>query len=211
MPLVDPLRHARLSANRRGGAPEDYYELHSFFDTTKELCSDNRHRLLHNLWGIRRVVIPLFGPQLTTSEGARVPTKDICEQDHVLADFSGRYLPTLGDFAGAIEPVAGEESRFDEIAAAYCDDPAAMRLLRSPYAVTGRVQALLVTHNTWFLSEVLPRLCATRGRAARGVPPGELFQRMSFELWMDNGAVAPPSAPKRIRQPRSGDASVRHP
>ena len=74
-----------------------------------------------------------------------------------------------------------------------------MNLLLSPYAVTGQIQALLVTHNTWFLSEVLPRLCATKILRPRGVPPVELFARMSFELWMDNGAVAPPSAPKGIR------------
>ena len=101
---MDPYRHAGLSARRRGGVLEDYYALHAFFDTTKELCSDNRHRLLHNLWGIRRVVIPLFGAQLTTSDGHSVATKDVCEVDHVLADFSGKYLPTLSDFTSAISP-----------------------------------------------------------------------------------------------------------
>ena len=201
---MDPQRHAKLSASRRGGEPDDYYAVHAMFDTTKELCSDNRHRLLHNLWGIRRVIIPLFGPMI-----GGATTKDVCEADHVLADFSGKYLPTLADFTGAIAPIDGEEARFDEIARAY--DGAALQLLRSPYAVTGHVQSLLVTHNTWFLSEVLPRLCPvprTHG-LPRGVPPSELFARMSFELWMDNGAVAPPSAPKRITR-RSGDADVRH-
>jgi hypothetical protein len=208
---VDPLRHATLSAQRRGGSPDDYYALHAFFDTTKELCSDNRHRLLHNLWGIRRVAIPLFGTELTITDGARVATKAICEADHVLADFSGKYLPTLGDFVGAIAPVAGEAARFDEIAHAYRGDDRAMALLRSPYAVTGQVQALLVTHNTWFLSEVLPRLCSTRIALPRGVPPSELFARMRFELWMDNGAVAPPSAPSGIHNRRSGgDRDVHH-
>ncbi len=199
---MDPQRHATLSARRRGGAAEDYYALHAFFDTTKELCSDNRHRLLHNLWGIRRVVIPLFGAQLTLADGTRVASKEVCEADHVLADFAGKYLPTLSDFVGAIEPVVGEEARFLEIQHAYRDDEAAMRLLRSPFAVTGQVKSLLVTHNTWFLSEVLPRVCSTgrTTRLPRGVPPSELFARMRFELWMDNGVVAPPSAPKRIHQ-----------
>lgn len=197
---MDPLRHANLSARRRGGAPEDYYALHAFFDTTKELCSDNRHRLLHNLWGIRRVVIPLFGTALTTSAGASVATKDVCEIDHVVADFSGKYLPTLSDFVGAIAPLPGEEARFEEVRAPYRGNDAAMKLLLSPYAVTGQVQSLLLTHNTWFLSELLPRLSAGGPSVGlpRGVPPAELFARMRFELWMDNGAVAPPSAPTRI-------------
>ena len=212
--LVDPQRHSNLSAHRRGGAAEDYYALHAFFDTTKELCSDNRHRILHNLWGVRRVVIPLFGTQLSLADGTRVATKDVCEADHVLADFAGKYLPTLSDFAGAIAPVAGEEARFEDIQHAYRDDEAAMRLLRSPFAVTGLVQSLLITHNTWFLSEVLPRLCTAPRHTGlpRGVPPAELFERMRFELWMDNGAVAPPSAPKRVHQGRasSGDEHVHH-
>jgi hypothetical protein len=205
---MDPHRHATLSAKRRGGEPEDYYALHAFFDTTKELCSDNRHRLLHNLWGIRRVVIPLFGVELATA-GGRVATKDVCEADHVLADFSGKYLPTLADFTGAIAAIDGEEARFAEIEAAF-DDEAVRTLLRSPYAVTGHVASLLVTHNTWFLSEVLPRLHPTvRASMPRGVPPSELFQRMSFELWMDNGVFAPPSAPRAIEM-RSGAERVHH-
>lgn len=199
---MDPQRHSQLSASRRGGSPDDYYALHSFFDTTKELCSDNRHRLLHNLWGIRRVIVPLFGTELRLADTTRVATKDICEADHVLADFSGKYLPTLADFVGAIAPVADEQARFEDIQRAYRGDDAAMRLLLSPYAVTGQTHALLVTHNTWFLSEVLPRLCSTKILVPRGVPPAELFARMSFELWMDNGAVAPPSAPKEIRHVR---------
>jgi hypothetical protein len=204
---VDPQRHANLSARRRGGSPDDYYALHAFFDTTKELCSDNRHRLLHNMWGIRRVVIPLFGAKLETSGGPSVATKDVCEVDHVLADFSGKYLPTLSDFVGAIAAVEGEESRFAEIREPYASDDTATELLLSPFAVTGRVSALLVTHNTWFLSEVLPRLCSMRSRPIlpRGVPPAEIFARMRFELWMDNGIVPPPSAPTRIHQPQSED------
>lgn len=210
---MDPRRHAGLSAHRRGGVAEDYYALHAFFDTTKELCSDNRHRLLHNLWGIRRVVIPLFGAQLTCSDGTVVATKDVCEHDHVLADFSGKYLPTLADFVGALAPIDGEGARFAEIHRAYDDD--VRRLLCSPYAVTGRVQSLLVTHNTWFLCEVLPRLfpALPAHGLPRGVPPDELFQRMTFELWMDNGAVAPPSAPARIRHRRTQEddhADVHH-
>jgi len=44
--------HAELSVKRRGGQISDYYAIHSSLDATKELCSDNRHRILHNLWGV---------------------------------------------------------------------------------------------------------------------------------------------------------------
>lgn len=200
---MDPDRHATRSARRHGGEPGDYYPLHAFFDTTKELCSDNRHRLLHNLWGIRRVVIPLFGATLRCADGTKVRTKEVCEVDHVAADFRGLYLPTLADFTSAIAAERGERARFRELHAPYEGDDDVMRLLLSPYAVTGQVRSLLVTHNTWFLSEILPRLHPGRAhRLPRGVPPSELFARMRFELWMDNGAAPPPSAPPGLSAPR---------
>jgi hypothetical protein len=194
---VDPQRHASLSASRRGGVPDDYSALHGFLDTTKELCADNRHRLLHNPWGMRRVVVPLFGPRLSLSGGGSVLTKDVVEQDHVLADFAGRFVPTLADFVNAIAPEPGEIERFRSIHAPYQGDDDVMRLLLSPFAVTGRVRALLVTHSTWFLTEVLPRLHPRVGAwSPRGVPPEELFARMRFQVWMDNGAELPPSSPR---------------
>lgn len=58
---MNPATHSRISVAKRKGKFEDYYPIHFFMDATKELCSDNRHRILHNLWGIRRVIIPIFG------------------------------------------------------------------------------------------------------------------------------------------------------
>lgn len=55
---MDAYAHARISVKRWGGSPDDYYPIQDFIDSTKELCSDNRHRILHTLWGVRRVVIP---------------------------------------------------------------------------------------------------------------------------------------------------------
>lgn len=207
---MDPDRHAQRSARRHGGEPDDFYALHAFFDVTKELCSDNRHRLLHNLWGIRRVVIPLFGPHVALTGGGRARTKDVCEHDHVLLDFRGLYLPTLADFTGAIAEEPNELARFEALRRPYLGDDDVVRLLLSPYAVTGHPQALLVTHNTWFLAEVLPRLFPhVRHPTPRGVAPSELFARMRFELWMDNGAAPPPSAPRGIQSRESADPSDR--
>lgn len=74
---MNPLIHSEISAKRRGGKIEDYYAIHSFMDSTKELCSDHRHRILHNLWGVRRIVIPIFGATLTNSDNKKVCVKDI--------------------------------------------------------------------------------------------------------------------------------------
>lgn len=119
-----------------------------------------------------------------------------------MADFMGMYLPTLADFTAAIASEPGELARFEDIRAPFRSESEIERLLLSPYAVTGHEQSLLITHNTWFLNEVLPRLSARAPRGiVRGVPPSELFSRMEFQLWMDNGAVAPPSAPVAISTP----------
>jgi len=56
---MNAMQHARISAKRWGGEPEDYYEIHAFIDSTKSLCSDARHRVLHTLWGINSVVVPI--------------------------------------------------------------------------------------------------------------------------------------------------------
>lgn len=48
---MNAMQHARISAKRWGGEAEDYYEIHNFIDSTKILCSDARHRILHTLWG----------------------------------------------------------------------------------------------------------------------------------------------------------------
>lgn len=203
---MDPQRHAQLSARRHGGEPDDYVELHSFVDATKEICSDNRHRIFHTLWAVRRVIIPIVGP-LITAGGKSVRTKTVLEHDHILADFSRRFIPTLGDFVDAIADDGDERERFAEIHGAYRGDDEVVGLLLSPYFITGEVKALLVTHNTWFLGEIVPRLLGRSPRlAVRGVPPGELFERMEFRMWMDNGRALPASSPEhrfgRQEQPR---------
>jgi hypothetical protein len=169
-------------------------------DTSKELCADNRHRLLlHTSWGIRRVALPIFGPVIEHAEG-RVRTKRVLEMDHVLADFRGRFLPTLGDFVREIADELDEAARFEEIRRPFVGDDEAMALLLSPFGVTGCVRSLLVTHNTWFLSEMLPPILRRRPAIAHGVRPDELFARMAFRLWMDNGSALPPSAPREQRE-----------
>ena len=78
---MNPATHARISVRQRGGKLKDYYAIHSFLDSTKELRSDHRHRILHTLWGVRRVVIPIFGHTITNADGREVNVKDLCERD----------------------------------------------------------------------------------------------------------------------------------
>ena len=101
---MNAMQHARISAKRWGGEAEDYYEVHSFIDSTKSLCSDARHRILHTLWGVNSVVVPIYGHSLLNSAGKSVDLKDLCERDHLLVDYQQRFIPTLADFVRAIDP-----------------------------------------------------------------------------------------------------------
>jgi hypothetical protein len=164
-------------------------------DCTKELCSDNRHRFLHTLWGIRRVVLPLFGPTLVNSEGRAVYVKTLCETDHVQADYQTQFIPTLADFVEAIDEDPDDARRFQHAFRHYARDSEVRELLLSPLAATGALKSLLLTHNSWFLSEIVPRVIGRRPRVRNyEIAPADLFARMRFRLWMDNGTDLPPSA-----------------
>jgi hypothetical protein len=47
-PIANPYHHAVSSARRFGGVPEDYIEIHSWFDRSKRSFADFRHRALYH-------------------------------------------------------------------------------------------------------------------------------------------------------------------
>ena len=194
---MDSMTHARISVKRCGGRIEDYYPIHHFIDSTKELCSDNRHRILHTLWGVRRIVIPIFGPTITNSDGKVVPVKEICELDHILPDYQNRFIPTLSDFVQAVnlENEQDWKQKIEDFHAQTRPDETLSRLLLSPLALTGQLKSLLLTHNSWFLNEIAAQMLNRPALIADfSLAPSYLFEHISFELWMDNGAALPPSA-----------------
>lgn len=191
--------HARISVKRRGGQLEDYLPIHHFMDATKELCSDNRHRILHTLWGIRRVILPIFGHSIINSDGRVVNVKDLCEQDHILPDYQNRFIPTLADFVEAIDSDAVQNLDLEAFAKDYQEDPSLMELLLSPLANTGRKTALLITHNSWFINAMVPKILNRPPRIMDfGITPSAIFDHMQFRLWMDNGVSYPKSAKHTI-------------
>lgn len=89
---MKPYIHAKNSAHRHGGLPEDYQDIHDFIDSTKVAISDVRHRaVLHNAFGCF-LVERVFGVTRTNSEGRRYSPRDVAEE-HVQEDL-GR-IPTL--------------------------------------------------------------------------------------------------------------------
>jgi hypothetical protein len=91
---VKPHIHANRSARKWGGKREDYQRIHDFFDQTKAMIPDMRHRaVLHNAFGIY-LCEQVFGTLITNSDGKEVSVRDIGEQ-HVLDDLG--TIPTLQD------------------------------------------------------------------------------------------------------------------
>lgn len=92
---MKPYIHAKNSAKKHGGKPEDYQAIHDFFDSTKAAMPDMRHRaILHNAFGIF-VAERVFGTTITNSDGKVVSVRDIGE-DHVLEDIG--FIPTIQDW-----------------------------------------------------------------------------------------------------------------
>lgn len=186
--------HSQISVRNRGGVIEDYLKIHDLMDSTKELCSDNRHRILHTMWGIKRVIVPIFGHAIINSSNKEVNIKDLCEQDHILPDYKNRFIPNLSDFVNSIDEDAAMKFDFKEFAKSYQDDKELMELLLSPLSVTGLQKSLLITHNSWFINEIVPKVLKREIQIKDfQITPADLFNNMKFKLWMDNGNSYPES------------------
>jgi len=196
---MNPYIHSEISVKKRGGKIEDYYDIHQLMDSTKELCSDNRHRILHNHWGINNVIIPIVGATIINSDNKVVVIKDLCEKDHILPDFRNKFIPTLADFVECIDMSKIEDWKksIELIHMKYKGDKEIERILLSPLTITGQLKSLIITHNSWFINFVLPQVAQTNINFEE-IPIGSqvIFNNMKMSLWMDNGTSYPSSAKK---------------
>jgi hypothetical protein len=49
--MAHPIEHAKSSAKKLGGVPEDYQKIHDFFDESKSYVADFRHRARYVIAG----------------------------------------------------------------------------------------------------------------------------------------------------------------
>lgn len=116
---MDPYTHAKNSAKRFGGKPEDYLEIHQFMDSSKSHMADIRHRLLlHHSFGVDLATricgdIALVSSGeggkeryvhtgcLTNSDGKVVYVRDVAEQ-HIREDTL--EIPSVAEAFALIEP-----------------------------------------------------------------------------------------------------------
>lgn len=98
--MAHPYHHALSSVRRWGGVAEDYLAIHQWFDGSKEILADPRHRALrHHAEGIF-LAETIFGVTLTLSTGKVIPVRWVGEQ-HVQEDLG--MIPSFADWARAIQ------------------------------------------------------------------------------------------------------------
>lgn len=94
--------HADSSVKKWGGKREDYLAIHDWFDETKKVFCDFRHRALrHHSEGIFEAE-RIFGASIVNSSGREVFVRYIGEQ-HVMEDCGGR-VPAVSDWFRNIRP-----------------------------------------------------------------------------------------------------------
>jgi len=192
--------HAELSVKRRGGIIEDYYNLHDFMDCSKEVEATNKHRFLtHTMFFVKEVMIPIFGNTIHIKGGKPVNMKDMLEQDHIVADYGGKFIPTLTDFADEIEDHVDDESLIKDFqsdnAAFFQEHTEVHRTMMTPLHLTGKIKGLFATHNSWFVGTILPRIYPHIKMEIKNynINCAYFFNRMNYKPWMQNGKGVPPS------------------
>jgi hypothetical protein len=94
--------HAQVSVKLFGGIADDYQAIHNWFDESKSILADFRHRALRHhaegIWMLEKV----FGVTITNSDGRQVPVRLIGEQ-HVKDDLG--FIPSFADWARQITPL----------------------------------------------------------------------------------------------------------
>lgn len=102
--MANPYHHAVSSTKKWGGEVTDYLAIHEWFDASKQLLGDFRHRALrHHTEGIF-LAMELFGDHehcITTSAGRKIPVRWVGEQ-HVTEDLG--FIPTVADWLRGIQP-----------------------------------------------------------------------------------------------------------
>ena len=89
---MKPMLHAKSSAKKYGGKPEDYLAIHDMMDCSKATIADVRHRaVFHSAFGFF-IIEQIFGHTMKNSDGREFSVRDVAE-DHILEDLG--FIPTV--------------------------------------------------------------------------------------------------------------------
>jgi len=94
--MAHPSLHAKSSVRKWGGKPEDYLQIHEWFDETKAWLGNSFHRMFrHHSEGIFNCE-EKFGKSFENSDGKTVYTRYVGEQ-HVREDCNN-YIPSAKEW-----------------------------------------------------------------------------------------------------------------
>src|SRR5690242_4173571 len=97
--MANSFIHAKSSARKFGGKPEDYQKIHDFFDQTKACYGELQHRaILHNTLGCF-LAEQIFGTTIKNSDGRQVPVRLVSEQ-HIIEDLG--FIPTIENWLDSL-------------------------------------------------------------------------------------------------------------
>lgn len=197
--------HSEISVRRRKGQISDYNHLHDFMDSSKEAEASNKHRFLtHTMFFIKQVMIPIYGFQLTNSSGKSYNLKDMLEQDHVAADYGGKFIPTLSDFTDALEESIEYKTIISDFQSDnrrfFVENVKVYELMMAPLHLTGQIKSLFATHNSWFVGFILPKIFNDIQIELKNfnIAPAYFFNKMDFKSWMQNGRNGVPPSFEKI-------------
>jgi len=112
--MAHPYHHALSSVKKWGGILADYQYIHDWFDESKKIIADFRHRALrHHAEGIF-MAETIFGSTIKLSTGRIIPARWVGEQ-HVREDLG--FIPSFADWVKAIrpEPWMGRAQKLEDI------------------------------------------------------------------------------------------------
>jgi hypothetical protein len=99
--MAHPYHHSLSSVKKWGGAVADYQPIHDWFDESKKIIADFRHRALrHHAEGIF-MAQTIFGHTITLSTGRVIPVRWIGEQH---GPEESRLHPVVCRLVKAIRP-----------------------------------------------------------------------------------------------------------
>ena len=98
--MANCYHHSVSSAKKFGGKPEDYQATHDWFDESKKIMANFRHRALrHHAEGCFACE-EKFGTTITNSDGKKVPVRLIAER-HIIEDLG--FIPKMSDWFERIQ------------------------------------------------------------------------------------------------------------
>jgi hypothetical protein len=185
--MSKPYIHAQSSAKRFGGKPIDYIAIHQLLDLSKATFCQNLHRcLLHSSWGTF-IIEEIFGKMALNSESKSYFPRSVAEF-HILEDFIG-HIPSLLDYIKLIPENEGNKKKLE---AFQKENPELFpttgrigKIMMSPLWNTGKINGLFVTHNSFFVGEILPLLDFTPIQKDYSIAPADFLSQMEYPDWIN--------------------------